>query len=278
MNRLQLFSSPVYWISLVVLIANDFIFKNIYPGLITGKASDFAGLIILPLFIFGFFPDFFQTVKKKILLLAGSGTVLSLLQVQFFLDMFDGLLLLLYLPRHNLTADGSDLIALSVLPFIFVFLQKRARSEQNLNTSRSYVKATHILLGCVSFIALCATSFIGVREVAVNELVSADSDVGKTLFNIQQKMNDGEIKTNMMGVKGDSIYMVQVEFEDTVWIMQEGELKKDVAFFEGDLAFKVDQNSNEILLNEFRLLTWGRRIEDSTATRIFRKRFKPLIF
>jgi hypothetical protein len=81
-----------------------------------------------------------------------------------------------------------------------------------------------------------------------------------------------------VGVKGDSIYKVQVEFEDTVWVMHEDELKKDDTPFEGDLVFKVDQSNNSILLHEFRLLTWGRRIEDSTATRIFENRFKPLIF
>lgn len=40
---------PVAWISLVVLVLNDHWLKHVYPSLLSGKLSDFAGLALTPL-------------------------------------------------------------------------------------------------------------------------------------------------------------------------------------------------------------------------------------
>jgi hypothetical protein len=40
---------PVAWAALVVLVVNDHYAKAAYPGWLTGKLSDFAGLLVLPL-------------------------------------------------------------------------------------------------------------------------------------------------------------------------------------------------------------------------------------
>ena len=44
---------PVALLALVVLVLNDHFLKAAYPGLITGKLSDFAGLILFPLLLQG---------------------------------------------------------------------------------------------------------------------------------------------------------------------------------------------------------------------------------
>jgi hypothetical protein len=43
---------PLWWIMLVLLICNDFVLKSagLMPGWLTGKLSDFAGLMVFPLF------------------------------------------------------------------------------------------------------------------------------------------------------------------------------------------------------------------------------------
>jgi len=40
---------PVAWISLAVLVVNDRWLKSAWPGLVTGKLSDCAGLVLLPI-------------------------------------------------------------------------------------------------------------------------------------------------------------------------------------------------------------------------------------
>ena len=43
---------PLFLVSLLVLLINDHIAKDLYPGLITGKLSDFSGLVVLPVLAF----------------------------------------------------------------------------------------------------------------------------------------------------------------------------------------------------------------------------------
>jgi hypothetical protein len=42
---------PVVLLSAVLLGLNDHLFKGVLPGIITGKLSDFAGLVFFPLFL-----------------------------------------------------------------------------------------------------------------------------------------------------------------------------------------------------------------------------------
>ena len=43
---------PLFLVSLLVLLINDHIAKDLYPGVITGKLSDFSGLLVLPVLAF----------------------------------------------------------------------------------------------------------------------------------------------------------------------------------------------------------------------------------
>lgn len=47
---------PVFVLSIVLLIVNDFYLKSIYHNQLTGKLSDFAGLFAFPFFISSFYP------------------------------------------------------------------------------------------------------------------------------------------------------------------------------------------------------------------------------
>ena len=42
---------PFTWLSLVVLVLNDHVLKQLYPGVLSGKLSDFAGVLLLPVFV-----------------------------------------------------------------------------------------------------------------------------------------------------------------------------------------------------------------------------------
>lgn len=53
MNRLPLLLHPTTLASLLVLVANDHWLKYVHPGFVSGKASDFAGLVLLPMLVMG---------------------------------------------------------------------------------------------------------------------------------------------------------------------------------------------------------------------------------
>ena len=44
---------PVALLALAVMVVNDHLLKHAWPGVLTGKLSDFAGLVVFPLFLLG---------------------------------------------------------------------------------------------------------------------------------------------------------------------------------------------------------------------------------
>ena len=46
-------ASPVAVVSLVLLVLNDHVLKQAWPGVVTGKLSDVAGLVVAPPSAFG---------------------------------------------------------------------------------------------------------------------------------------------------------------------------------------------------------------------------------
>ena len=44
-------ASPGFVLALVVLVLNDHVLKQAYPGWVTGKLSDVAGLVVAPLLL-----------------------------------------------------------------------------------------------------------------------------------------------------------------------------------------------------------------------------------
>ena len=62
-NNLKILTSYWFMTGLILLLLNDFIFKEMYGNWLTGKLSDFTGLFIFPLFWTALFPK----NKNKIL-------------------------------------------------------------------------------------------------------------------------------------------------------------------------------------------------------------------
>jgi hypothetical protein len=50
-NSLRCMQHPATWISIVLLLINDHMLKNMYPSWLTGKLSDFAGIFFLPFIV-----------------------------------------------------------------------------------------------------------------------------------------------------------------------------------------------------------------------------------
>ncbi|MEM1124293.1 MAG: hypothetical protein AAGJ18_27895, partial [Bacteroidota bacterium] len=55
-NRKDFLLNPIFVAGLILLVLNDHLWKHQYGNWLTGKLSDFAGLLILPLFLAFIFP------------------------------------------------------------------------------------------------------------------------------------------------------------------------------------------------------------------------------
>lgn len=278
MNKFSIYLHPFYWSSLLVLIVNDLILKAYYPSFITGKLSDFAGLVVLPLFIFGIYPRLFRSTKSQITLLSISGAVLVLIQFPNVLNILNVGLDSLNLPTHNLTSDYSDFIALLILPFVYLFMKSFFRKdEQAVKTNRSKKVVPSFIMGSISFIALCATSFVGTKTVSLNQNISSAEDFEESLYIIQNNLIDEGIEVTASHLHADTVYSIYVRFTDDLWFKSRKELNKsNVDGIQGRLSFTGFSRSDSLVFSEFTLTVSGYEIEDSTVNRIYTQRFKPL--
>jgi hypothetical protein len=140
----SLFTSPGFLIALFLLLVNDFFLKSYLHNSLTGKLSDFAGLFVFPLFWISFFPRFRSWVY---LATAGVFIFWKSPASAALIDSWNGFGLF----SVGRTVDYYDLIALTVLPFSYIYGLKAV----GLIASR----AVPALIAVASMFAFTATSF-----------------------------------------------------------------------------------------------------------------------
>jgi hypothetical protein len=131
-RAIAMFTTWPFLLSLAALLLNDGLLKQTFPGFITGKLSDFAGLAVVALPMFAAFP---RHTRAIYLALAGaflwwkspvSGVFISLVNdvVPF---------------RIGRTVDYGDLMALTVLPLCSRFAASEPRSAASSYTLRRWL-------------------------------------------------------------------------------------------------------------------------------------------
>lgn len=145
-TKASLLLHPLFIGSLALLLLNDFYLKYAYPGFLTGKLSDFAGLIVLPVFCRVLSPG----VSKKILLIAVA-VFFAWFKSPLSQPVINGINLYIPWPFHRVV-DYSDLIALSVLPLA------ASLSPKTIRLPKTGVICLRWTLGAITFFSLCSTS------------------------------------------------------------------------------------------------------------------------
>ena len=144
--KASLLLHPVFVLSLFLLLANDLSWKYEYHNWLTGKLSDVAGMVVLPVFLLAVFPN----CSRKVRLLSCAA---------FFVwwksplsqPVIDELNTAFHLPVHRVV-DPGDLLALVVLPFALIM--------KPVSFTRHSI-AFHSLrwaLGLITVVSLCSTS------------------------------------------------------------------------------------------------------------------------
>lgn len=146
MKRTQpaLLLHPLFLLSLVLLLLNDFYFKYQFHNWFTGKLSDFTGLFIFTIFLIALLPS----EKKNIIVISGLffcwwKSPLS----DYFIEFFN---YYLSLPVKRVI-DYTDLYALLVLPFAYQ-VKPPNYSVTLMRTGAVYA------IGIFSLFSFCATS------------------------------------------------------------------------------------------------------------------------
>ncbi|MFZ5481657.1 MAG: hypothetical protein ACOZNI_33145 [Myxococcota bacterium] len=114
---------PVAIAAIVVLAANDHWGKAAYPGLVTGKLSDFAGLLFFPLLLQGLVELFTRRVDRRVLVASAIATavVFALVKTTPFVEVYRWGLGLLQAPVRgawrpvHVEQDPTDLVAIPMV-------------------------------------------------------------------------------------------------------------------------------------------------------------------
>ncbi len=146
-NFASLLSAP-FVLSLGLLLLNDFVLKSQFPGWLTGKLSDFAGLLVFAMFWTVVFPQ----QKRWMYLLSGACFIWWKTPAsQDFIDIFSQ-----YGPFViGRVVDYTDFIAVLILPIGFWYQKKGyvlPASQIPLRQISGYA------LAGIAVFAFCATS------------------------------------------------------------------------------------------------------------------------
>ena len=136
---------PLFLLSLFILLCNDFYWKHHYHNWLTGKLSDVAGLIVLPVFLMAFLPK----QKRGILLFTG---LFFCWWKSPFSEPFLFFVNQTFSFRAGRVVDYSDLLA---FPAIVV---ARAIKPLPVSMGRWLAQGLQWAAGTVTVFALCATS------------------------------------------------------------------------------------------------------------------------
>lgn len=135
-KKLARLGHPIFLVSLLILIFNDWIFKGVFHNYLTGKLSDFSGL-----FAFSFLIGTFFIERSKMIHL-GVGLFFIFWKSSFsqvFIDFFG----------FYRVVDFSDNMALVSVLFSYKLLKKESVSVM----LHPFVLRFVFLLSCFSFIA-----------------------------------------------------------------------------------------------------------------------------
>ncbi len=142
--------TPFWCGALGLLILNDHILKAAYPGLVTGKLSDVAGLFLVPALSSAMLP--LRSMKQVKLVAACAGALFAAINLFPEVALIFDRLASHVMPFHT-TADPTDVwTLLALVPGVALITrqldQTRPHSRVRMNTSRALVLAG--ALACIA--------------------------------------------------------------------------------------------------------------------------------
>ncbi len=156
MKNKSLILNPYFIVGLILLLLNDFIFKQALGNALTGKLSDFAGLFIFPLFVAFLLPK----LKRSIAFITGIAFILWKTPLA---DPFIHFINQWFIFDIHRVVDYTDYIALLILPLSHYVINNPHSRKTVLASHKLRVASTYIL-SFIAFFAFCATS-IPLREM-----------------------------------------------------------------------------------------------------------------
>ena len=140
----HILASPGFVLGLLLLLFNDFAFKEQFHNGFTGKLSDFAGLFVFPLFWSAFFP------RRKTLIYVSTAALFVFWKSVYSQFLIEGWNSLPFFGIER-TVDYTDLWALLILPLSY--------SYSNISSAVHVPNRLLHVIALVSLVAFTATQY-----------------------------------------------------------------------------------------------------------------------
>ncbi|MEZ4886806.1 MAG: hypothetical protein R3E32_18910 [Chitinophagales bacterium] len=166
-SSFSIFNSPFFVLALLLLCANDWVWKDAYSNFLTGKLSDFAGLFVFPLFWAAFFPRF----KKQVFVFVACAFIWWKSPCsQVFIEAWNNLGVF---PLARIV-DYTDLWALLVLPLAYFYRPSSSFKDCLSPSVVKYVRLGMVLVSSFAFLATSVAPKTKQMEIIYNETYQFD--------------------------------------------------------------------------------------------------------
>jgi hypothetical protein len=178
-------TSPAFVFAVITLLVNDFVLKQLFPGVITGKLSDFAGLFAFAVFGSAWLP------ARRLAVHVATGAGFAIWKsplVQPWIDAWNS-----FAPMNiGRVVDASDLLALVMLPVAWLYTSRASQES-----SRRWR---------VPVIALASFAFLATSRAATVE----QYDLPWTYAGSVQEFDTAARAMGVRGQPGGSHYYVDL--------------------------------------------------------------------
>ncbi len=264
----------VFVIGLLILFLNDHYLKLEFSNWITGKISDFAGVLIAPMIISYFFP---KNIKVNIFFVALFFLFWKSSFSQSFIDFYNRFAFI----SITRVVDYSDLLSLSVLPISYYFLKFIDRfSRLKIN----YVNPIFFLIpSAILFMATAPPAYYG-YTLSEGELkcfkCTKTVNYSKVALLKALRKNGYQIKIDSFPLKN---YQLNGHFKDSIehTINTNTYYKIDTLILDRDTITdfqfalqKMTDNKTKIWINGMNI---SKEIPDSKVEGKLRRHYRKLI-
>ena len=253
---------------ILLLFLNDHYFKWEFSNWLTGKLSDFIGVIIFPMFLTYFFP------KRKLSVFVFTGLFFTFWKSpysQYLIDAYNEIALI----KITRVVDFSDLIALLLLPFSY-YLIKILESYKSLHLYRTKLHSIIVII-CSVFVFMATSpprshyfTFSDGNLKFFNTSTKIKMSKTEILDEMKQNNINAYLDTKLSSNFNDSlkgIYPIYYKV-DTIIIN-----KDTIIDFQFSLE-RISDNKTKIYLNG---MTIPKNIQETEVKKELRKYYRKLI-
>lgn len=248
-RRSALLLHPIFLLSLGTLLLNDHYLKQAYPGWLTGKLSDFSGLLVLSWVVVWSLERWFDSRKSIALIHLTCGIAFALWKLLPMENWLSDVLSLISLPGVIKTPDATDLIALLILPVSYRFLV--AVQPVSLPKVEKVPRLALYSVLLVTLFAIVATSPPRARyTLHSEEAIPMRMGIERTLWTIEEALYTAGIDVVERHRSDNGVFELTYEVSSRV-----GPELADARRMQGYIRYTIDSHTQ--VCNVKTIHIWG---------------------